>query len=118
MIKKLADLPLGNIEGLGSIGNTNVVIQNRFTGIISSILGLLTVAGGLWFVFQLFAGALSWIAAGNDKQALENSKKKITHALIGLVIVVTSYTLIGVVGYVFGIDLINLESLITNVAIK
>lgn len=108
------------LQGVGDLGDTNAFNTNTtstivFTLLMSRIIGLLTAIAALWFIFVLISGAYGWMAAGSDKQALDNAKKKITNGVIGLFVVVISYTLIGVIGFIFGIDIIRLEALIQSI---
>lgn len=115
--KLLAGQPLGNFEGIGGLsnfGSTSDTAIEKFVGVLSTIIGVLTIVGAIWFIFQLVLAAISWVSSGSDKQALENSQKKITQSLIGLLIVIFAYALIGLVGYVMGIDIFNLGNLINN----
>ncbi len=126
----LAQTRIGRFNGLGKIGETCEITfpggtcavttdpVNKFALILSQIIGVLTIIAALWFIFTLFTGAIAWVSAGSDKQALDNAKKKITNGLIGLFITVAAYALIGVIGYFLGIDIINLSELINNVVPK
>jgi len=118
MTKLLAQFQLGPIQGYGNrLGNvTNDNFSITFVDIMSQVLGILTVVGALWFMFRIFTTALAWISAGGDKQAVEGAKQKFTQAIIGLLVVVISYALLGVVGYFLGIDIINLNGMIRNLA--
>ena len=111
--------PIYQFKGIGPLGkplegiwdpNTNSIL--RFTDTISKVIGVLTVSAGLWFIVQMFTGAIQWLSSAGEKQALENAKKKITNAILGLLVVVMSYTLIGIVGTFMGFDLLNLTALI------
>lgn len=120
-MKLLAQTRLGNITGVGPLGNEitqSSEWQLRFSGIISNIIGVLTLVGALWFMFRIITAAIAWISAGGDKNAVEGSKQKITHAIIGLLIVVMSYGLIGVIGAFLGLDIINLDQLLQGLSPK
>lgn len=78
-----------------------------FQGIISKILGFLTIVGSLWFMLQFVLGAFSWINAGGNKEALKKAQDKILHAVIGLVILVAAYALISVIGSLVGLNILN-----------
>ncbi len=107
---------LGTLFGLGTLGDSSSACDQfgpTFINTISQIIGLMTAVGALWFIFSLFTGALAWLTSGSDKQALDNAKKRITNSVIGLLLVVIAYGLIGAIGYFIGIDILNLESLIT-----
>lgn len=64
--------------------------------------------GAVIFFFMLIIGAIRWITSGGDKAGLEGAKNQITHALIGLVILLSFFAIINLVGTIFGISFINL----------
>lgn len=75
----------------------NVIIQNAyvFAGIISF---LLLVFGGLGVI----------IAAGSgDTKQLEKGKQTVTYAVLGLILVVTSYWIVQIIQKVSGISLLG-----------
>lgn len=56
-------------------------------------------------------GAIEWITAGGDSGKVGKARDKITQAIIGLVILVGSFVIIGFIGRVFfggDFDLLNL----------
>lgn len=76
----------------------NHVVQ---TGITFALL-----AAAVIFLFMLIAGAISWITAGGDKGAIEDAKKRVINALIGIVVVFSVYALSTAVGKFFGVDML------------
>lgn len=111
---------LGTFNGIGNIGitgKTNSAAINSFTLVLSIIIGVLTVSAAIWFTFQIFSGALQWLTSGGDKQSLENARKRLTHAVIGLFIVVLSYAIISLFGLIFGLDIIHLGNLINGLTV-
>ncbi|OGC93137.1 hypothetical protein A2876_01155 [Candidatus Amesbacteria bacterium RIFCSPHIGHO2_01_FULL_48_32b] len=104
---------IGNVSNAGSCTGGIICAIGKLGAIISVVIGILTVSAGLWFIFQVFAGALQWLGSSGDKQALESARKRITHAAAGLLIVILSYAFISIVGLVFGIDILGL-SIINN----
>lgn len=121
MNKLLAgEITFPTLRGVGDLGDpslfsTNVTASLQFTSVMSRIIGLLTAVGALWFIFTLISGAYGWLSSGNDKQGLDNAKKKITNGVVGLFIIVFSYIFIGLIGYLFGIDIIRLGTLIQSI---
>lgn len=77
--------------------------------VISNIIGVITVLGGLFFIVYFFMGAFSWITAGDDSGAVEKARTKMMNGVLGLIVMIISYSLIGIVGRVVGLDLINIE---------
>jgi hypothetical protein len=107
---------IGNFVGIGPLGNTSRPFpENYFVEVISRVIGVLTIVAGIYFIFQMFIGSVNWLSAGSDKQGVDNAKKRITNAIIGLLLVVVSYSLIAIVSAFLGIDLINLGLTITNI---
>jgi len=111
MNRILAQIPIGTINGIGPLGNTassNIQATNLFAKTISNLIGIMTIVGGIWFVFQMFQGAFAWMSSGGDKQGVQTAQKKITNAILGLFITVASYAIILTVGRLFGLDIVNI----------
>jgi hypothetical protein len=87
---------------------------NVFARVISSTVALLTVIAFIWFSFKLVIGAIGIISAGGDKGKLAKSREDITNGLVGLVIVISAIFIVGLLGILFDIDILNLSDLIFN----
>jgi len=55
--------------------------------LISALVGVLLILSALIAFFYLIMGGISWITSGGDKAAMETARNKITHAIVGLIIV-------------------------------
>lgn len=83
------------------------------TGTASSDLGdiigfLLPVAftlGGILLLGYLIMGGFTYLTAGGDDKRVGEAKKMITNAIIGMVIIFTSYWVIQIVETVLGLDI-------------
>jgi hypothetical protein len=99
----LSQVSFGTFKGIGS-GN----LSNSTGGIatlasfITSVIGVMTIVAVIWFIFVFITGAIGIIAAGGDKGALENARKRITTGLIGLVVVIIATFVIDLIGYLLG----------------
>ena len=117
------EIPLGNFEGLGPLGEnfknligTNIALPlDLLNRVISIGIGLITLFAFLYFILQFFTAALKWITAGGDQKSVEAAGKQITNALIGLVIVVSATFIIELVGMVLGIELLNPFDFLKNI---
>jgi hypothetical protein len=76
-----------------------------FSAFMKSLLGILTVIAIIWFVLLLIMGAISIMTAGGDKNALEAARKKITNAIIGLVVLIAAIFILVFISYILGLDL-------------
>jgi len=108
-MKLLADAKLGTLQGLGSLGTVTDATGAflKFTSVFSTGIGVLTIAGGIWFIIQIFAGTFQWLVSGGEKQALQNAQKRIVNAILGLFVVIFAYALISIVGMIFGFDILS-----------
>lgn len=112
----LAQTNIGNIggEGLGPFGKSNlfsgggggVTALTKITGAISSIIGFMTIAGSIWFMFQLLFGGYEWISSAGDTKKLTTARQRIMNGFFGLVIVIAAWIMIAVVGQFFGYDIL------------
>lgn len=77
------------------------------TRLIGALVNLILILAGIIAFFFLLWGGLQWILAGGDKEGTEKARKRITAALIGLVIVFSVYALISLAGSFLGVNLMN-----------
>ncbi len=109
---KLLTLDLGTIGGnkgfgpFGDIANTPTAGLEAVIKVVSSVIGFMTVAASIWFLFQLIIGGISWVTSGGDKNNIENARNRITHAFIGLIIVVAGWGILALAGTFFGYDIL------------
>lgn len=113
---------LGCGEGFGFIaqilcpikkGDT-AVVGGQLNTLISTIIGVMTVVAAIWFIFQFITAGYQWISSGGDKNNLQQARDKITNSVIGLVIVVAAWIVIGVIGKIIGLDIINPGQILIN----
>lgn len=102
-----------NLEGIGGWKlNDGTTLEEtgagtNLEGILSTVVGFLTIITGLWFVITFIVGGLGWASAGGDSGKVEKAQQKMTNGAIGLIIVVAAYSIIIIVGKVLGLDILN-----------
>lgn len=113
LLSDISIAPKDGYRGLGDgiLSNVSGSGVSTFSKIISMAIGVMTVVAIIWFLFTLMTGAIGMISSGGDKQALESSRKKITTGMVGLVIILVATFLLDLVGYIFGIDFLNINLL-------
>lgn len=70
---------------------------------IGNAIGVGITLAGVGALVYLLWGGVDWIVSGGDKTAVENARNKITHAIIGLAIVVAIWAVFGLVQTFLGI---------------
>ena len=95
-----------NID-LGPQGQFSNLRNVEPTSIVEALVTFVLIIAALAFFFWLVLGGIKWITSGGDKAQTEAARNQITAALIGLVIVFSSWALIQILGTFFGVDLLN-----------
>ncbi|MCD8484392.1 hypothetical protein LRY65_00835 [Candidatus Woesebacteria bacterium] len=88
---------LGDREGLVTL----------FSEQLSNIIAFITVLGGIFFVVYLLIAGFDWLRAGGDKGAVEKAQQKMINAAIGLLVMILAVAIIGIVGGVFGLNILD-----------
>jgi hypothetical protein len=74
---------------------------------LSGIVGFLTIIGGLWFFIQFILAGYAFLSAAGDKSKVAEATQRITNALIGLFVVVAAWVIVGILGKLVGLDILN-----------
>ncbi|MDA1080000.1 MAG: hypothetical protein O2840_04920 [bacterium] len=112
---------IAQLTRLAQFGSFEPPVDNKFTQdagtrdgaltslelLISHAFGVLTVFGGLFFVVTFLIAGINWITAGGDTGKIEKARISMIQGVIGLVVLVAAYAVIGVVGSIVGLDLLN-----------
>jgi hypothetical protein len=87
-------------------GSSNFQNLDSVSGLVSLFLNGAFVLSGLVLLFFFVLGGIGMISSAgeSDPQKAEQAKKTITSALIGFVIVFTSYWIVKLIGSLLGID--------------
>jgi len=75
-----------------------------FESLISSAVNLLLIAASVLFVFNFLVGGIKFMLSSGNKEKLDTAKRQIINAILGIVIIFSSWALLGFVGDFFGVD--------------
>lgn len=84
--------------------------------VLSIALGGVTIVAGVYLLFVFVIAAFSWLSAGGDSGKVEKARDSMVQGLLGLTLIVAAYAIIGVIGTVFGIDILKPGTVIRNLA--
>lgn len=87
-------------------GSSNFRSLNSVSGIVSLFINAAFMISGLILLFFFIMGGIGMIASAgqSDPQKAEQAKKTITSAVIGFVIVFTSYWIVKLISSLLGVD--------------
>jgi formate hydrogenlyase subunit 3/multisubunit Na+/H+ antiporter MnhD subunit len=103
----------GFSRGLFKTAGTNP--ETRLSQIISNLIGILTIFGGLAFLTWFVIGAFTWASSGGNQEQLNKAKSQMSTAVAGLFILILATGLVWLLGQITGLDIINLDKLIKKV---
>lgn len=71
---------------------------------VSGSITLFLLVGVVTSLFFLIWGGMQWTTSGGDKTKVAAARSRITFAIIGLLVMLLSFGLLGVISAVFGIQ--------------
>lgn len=80
-----------------------------FGKLIGNVMGIFLTIGAIAVLFFLIWGAIDWITAGGDKGKLDKAREKITQAIIGLILLISTGAIMLFVQNLLGICIIDLN---------
>lgn len=92
----------GNFDALCNVTGSHF---GQFVG--NAVVALMVLASLVALGFLIYGG-VKWIMSEGDKTAVENARNTIVGAVIGLVVVFTSYLILSIILGIFGISLSDL----------
>lgn len=94
-VKGPAGIPSGGLSYLGKVlGNAATIFM------IAVIIATL---------FFIVFGAIQWITSNGEKDKIAAARKKITWAIIGLIVALCAFLLVNVLGGFFQVNLLNVK---------
>ncbi len=108
LLAQFGDSSFNPGTGYGAEVTSNAAAAGSAELIISNVIGAITVIAGLLLIMYFLWGAVDWIVSGGDSGKVASARNKMTQAVIGMILVVLSYGLIGLIGTVVGVNVLNL----------
>ena len=75
--------------------------------LLSNLLGIALIASGIMLLGYLMYGGIRHMNAGGDIDKMEEGRKAMTNALIGFVLVISTYAIMKVIETVFGVSILG-----------
>jgi hypothetical protein len=87
-------------DAVSRIGYGNIGL-NTF---LSNIVTLIYMVAGIIFLFMFFIAGFTWLTAGGDKEKVGAAQKRMTNAVIGIVILAVAFLIARVIGQITGFE--------------
>lgn len=96
--------------GLGISKDSGASVEKVIENIVVNVISIFFAVGGIGVIVYFVWGAVDWILSGGDKEKISNARKKMTHAIIGLILLSLSFVFINLIGEIVGFNpLVNLQ---------
>jgi len=90
----------GNISAPPQLDAYNAdITKGGLTSLLSNIIRLITIVGGLWAFFNLLLAGFTYITSGDKPDEIKHAHERIYMSLIGLVVLVGAFIIAGIIGY-------------------
>ncbi len=108
--------PIGPpLSGEGPYGTGGAGSPGKFTQALTSIVGVITLIAGIYFIFLLIFGGIEWMSSGGDKAKLASARSRLFSGVIGLTIVVAGIFIAEIVGNLVGLpNILDPAGIIAN----
>jgi small-conductance mechanosensitive channel len=97
-----------SVPQYGQIDSNLPVPTTTGQNVIWTLINVLLVVAVLLTVWFILMGGWNIITSEGKKEKMENGRKQVMYALMGLILVFLSFLFINVIGAFFGINLLSL----------
>lgn len=78
--------------------------------LLSNIINIIYAVSAIVFIFMLLISAFQWLTSGGDKEKIESARARLTWAIIGLVILASTFVILRIVGSITGFEFFSPNS--------
>lgn len=82
---------------------------------LGDIIGVITILATLFFIVYAFLAAFEWVTSGGDSGKVAKARDRLIWSTLGLILVVATYAIIGLIGSLVGIDILEPAQLINSI---
>ena len=94
---------------------TPIAATIKLENTISTIIGLLSVIGFIYFTIQIIFAGYAFVSSQGDAKKLEDARHKLTNSILGLTIIIVAVGFGALLGAIFGIEnIFNLNTLLNS----
>ena len=107
-LAQISNLPIPeNLKSFKFWGTVNESVNENLIGqVVSRLITFAIIGAGLFFFVRLLSAGFSMLTSMGEPPKIQSATKELTNALIGLLIVVSSYFLAQIIQAVFGIKIL------------
>ena len=93
----------GTVTPPSQLGDLGTQPGNIAIGLfLGRIVQIIYIVAGLVVVFMFIIGAVQWILSGGEKEKVEEARKRITSAIIGIILLALAAVILAILGGILG----------------
>jgi len=100
MLIKQVIAATGDVVGTFSPPGKIPQYQTDTVGFVSAFIKVFVIVAGIYTLWQLLLGGFGYISASGDKTKTEQASKRITMAIIGIIVIASSFLLIAIISFI------------------
>lgn len=97
---------LSDFSNLLGAGAPPKAPKTTWEHLLSTVIALLLIGAMILSLAYLVLGGINWLTSGGDKQKLAAARQNVIFAIVGLIIVFVSFSIIQLFGKLFGFNLL------------
>jgi hypothetical protein len=98
----IAQVPMGTLSGPGVVVTT-ATGTTLLEKVVGNIIGILTILGVIYFIFQIIFAGYAFMSAQGDPKSMESARKRLTDGILGLTIIIVAVGLGSLLATLMGI---------------
>ena len=104
-IRAEGDSVFGTIEAPDGVSKFNIEAGEEANNIglllfVSNVIKLISIIGGIYVLFNFIFAGFTYITANGDSSAYSKIGEKLSLSVTGLILIVASYTIAGIIGLI------------------
>jgi len=112
LLAAVTEMSYTSLQGVGDIGDPSIGDPlERFAKILSGVIGFMTVGAIVYFIFRMIIAGYGWMTSGGDSQKVQTAQQTMWQNALGLIIVLLTMVFVNLIGYLLGIDLLDISRL-------
>lgn len=92
------------LTGPGIVVNDKLDATLKFETLAGNLIGIITIIAVLFFIIQIIFAGYAFISSQGDQKVMESTRKRLTEAVLGLVIVIIALGLGNLIAYLLGLS--------------
>lgn len=97
---------LAQITGITSPSTKFQDYNTLLADVVARLLLFAILSAGIFFLVRLISAGYTYLTSLGDSAKIQSATKEITHALIGLLVILSSYFVIQILQVIFGLKIL------------